>query len=145
MKILLAVGLLIALCLVVSPVLAATITTDKPDYVPEQIVTISGTGFTLGNPVFITVTRPDGTTVPSVVPNPVNPDASGAFSVSYQLDGIQGTYVVVATDSTGLTAQTSFNDTVPPPVPEFPSTALPVAMMVGILGLVYFIKLRRDE
>ena len=143
MKILLAVGLLFALCLVVSPVLAATITTDKPDYVPEQIVTISGTGFTLGNPVFITVTRPDGTTVPSVVPNPVNPDASGAFTVSYQLDGIQGTYVVVATDSTGLTARTVFNDSViPPPIPEFPSMALPVGMIIGIIGFVSVIKLR---
>jgi hypothetical protein len=143
MKQLLLVGLLIAFCMVVSPVLAATITTDKPDYVPEEKVILNGTGFAVGNPVYITVTRPDGSTEPySVEPNPVYPDVTGAFSAKYQLDGIQGTYFVNAKDSSGLIiAQTTFNDTVSP-VPEFPSMALPIVMMIGIIGLVFGIKLR---
>jgi hypothetical protein len=146
MKKLLVIGLLIALCLGVSPVLAATITTDKPDYAPEEIVTLSGAGFTPGDPVFITVTRPDGSTKPYLVePFPVIPDTSGAFTATYQLDGIQGTYVVVAIDSTGVRTEMTFKDCVPPPVPEFPSIALPAGMIIGIIGLVTILRNRESE
>ena len=39
-----------------------TISTDKPDYAPEEIVTIHGTGFTSNAPIIVSVTRPDGIT-----------------------------------------------------------------------------------
>jgi hypothetical protein len=146
LKKLLVLGLLIALCIVVSPVLAdASISTDKPDYSPEMIVKITGEGFTSGVPVTITVTRPDGKTDPAVypiTPNPVYPDQYGAFSVNYQLDGISGLYSVDAIDSDGVKAYTTFSDTAL--VPEFPSMALPVVMMFGVIGFVYFIKLREN-
>jgi hypothetical protein len=139
-------GLLIALCIVVSPVLAdASISTDKPDYSPEMIVKITGEGFTPGVPVTITVTRPDGKTDPAVypiTPNPVYPDRYGAFSVNYQLDGMSGLYSVDAIDSNGVKAYTTFSDTVL--VPEFPTMALPIVMMFGVIGFVYFIKLREN-
>ena len=128
----------------VSLVLAdASISTDKPDYSPEMIVKIIGEGFTSGVPVTITVTRPDGKTDPAVypiTPNPVSPDQYGAFSVDYQLDGMSGLYSVDAIDSNGVKAHTTFSDTVL--VPEFPSMALPVGMMIGVFGLVYVIKSR---
>jgi hypothetical protein len=144
MKKLLIVGLLIAICIVISPVLAATITTDKPDYAPEETVILYGTGFAEGNPVYIIVTRPNGDTEKySVEPYPVIPDASGTFTAYYQLDGIQGTYVVEATDSTGLAVQTTFNDMVP--VPEFPSAFLPTTMIIGFLGAVLLIQRTRKH
>jgi hypothetical protein len=31
---------------------------------------------------------------------------------------------------------------VPPPVPEFPTVALPVGMLIGLVGLVYFVRIR---
>jgi len=145
MKKLLAAGLLIVLCMMVSPVLAATITTDKPDYAPGEVVKLSGTEFIPGNPVFINVTRPDGSTQPySVIPYPVYADASGAFSATYQLNGIQGTYLMEARNSTGfLIARTTFNDTVF--VPEFPSMFLPATMIIGFLGAVLFIQRSREN
>ena len=32
----------------------------------------------------------------------------------------------------------------PPPVPEFPSVALPAGMVIGVVGLVYFVKGREN-
>lgn len=83
------------------------IQTDKPDYSPEEIVTIYGTGFASTPAVTITVTRPAG-------PNPVSswtiaPDSAGSFTTTYQLDGIEGTYIVTATQDT-QTVTTSFTD-----------------------------------
>jgi hypothetical protein len=130
---------LLALCIIVSPVLAATITTDKSDYVPESIVTISGTGFSTNTPVVITVTRPDASkeTVETIT------DPSGAFKATYKLlNAIEGTYDVYAIDSMGENALTTFTDSVYPPIPEFPSLAIPVGMMIGILGVVFFIQSR---
>jgi hypothetical protein len=142
MKKLLVVGLLIAICIVVSPVLAATIKTDKLDYSPGETVILSGTEFTAGNPVYINVTRPGNLPGPySVKPYPVIPDSLGAFTATYQLNGIQGTYIVDAIDSAGLKAQTKFDDCVPQ-VPEFPSIALPMGMIIGIVGLVYVVRKR---
>ena len=40
-----------------------TITTDKADYAPGEIVTISGAGFVAGNYYDIPVIRPDGSIV----------------------------------------------------------------------------------
>jgi len=132
MKKLLILGLLIALCIVVSPVLAATITTDKLDYAPEEIVTISGAGFTYQVPVTVTVTRPNGDSNAYVpYPQPAIPDESGSFSVSYQLDGIVGLYTVDAIDSNGLNAQTTFTDDQAFQV-KFASSGLPAATTVQV-------------
>jgi len=86
----------------------ATIWTDKPDYSPEETVTISGSGFLASATVTITITRPDSTidTIYALT------DESGAFSCTYQLDGITGTYNVVATDEAN-TAALTFTDTPP--------------------------------
>jgi len=83
-----------------------SIWTDKPDYAPEETVTISGAGFTAGA-VALTVTRPDGEI--EQIPD-VSADSSGSFTASYVLDGILGTYIVNAIDSAGQTAQTTFTD-----------------------------------
>jgi len=138
------VGLLV-LIIVVSPVLAATVTTDKKDYVPEEVVTITGTGFTAEKAVYITVERPDKSTSQSVEEDQVYTDASGNFIATYQLDGIAGTYKIYAMDSEGVNGYAEFTDCVFPPIPEFPSLALPLGMMVGLMGCVYFIKSREKQ
>ncbi|MFC1927845.1 thrombospondin type 3 repeat-containing protein, partial [Chloroflexota bacterium] len=89
-----------------SPGAGPSIWTDKPDYAPEETVTISGAGFTPG-PVAMTVTRPDGEI--EQIPD-VSADSPGSFTATYLLDGILGTYIVNATDSAGQTAQTTFTD-----------------------------------
>jgi hypothetical protein len=105
-------GLFVALALLMggvscsSPGAGPSIGTDKPDYAPEETVTISGAGFTPG-PVALTVTRPDGEI--EQIPD-VSADSSGSFVAAYLLDGILGTYIVNATDSAGQTAQTTFTD-----------------------------------
>src|SRR2546428_12208208 len=88
-----------------------TLSTDKPDYAPEQIVTIYGAGFLSDANVTVAVTRPDNSTNSWNVTS----DATGAFVTTYQLDGIQGTYLVVASDWVN-TATTTFTDadTTPP-------------------------------
>jgi hypothetical protein len=141
MKKLLLMGLLLALCVMVSPVLAATIKTDKADYAPESTVKITGTGFNqLNHPVYITVTRPTtpDPTIDSLAP--VYTDATGSFEALYKLDGIQGTYSIDASDSDGFTAQTTFTDRVL--IPEFPSMVLPLGMIIGIFGFIFLIKTR---
>jgi len=103
-----------------SPNAGPSILTDKPDYAPEETVTISGAGFTPGS-VVLTVTRPDGR-IEQVLD--VSADSSGSFTATYQLDGIVGTYVVNAADSAGKTAQTTFTDG---------STGIGVGSQVGTL------------
>jgi len=84
---------------------SATIWTDKADYGPEETVTIFGSGFLANTQVTVSITRPDLTvdTIYAVT------NGSGAFTCSYQLDGIEGTYTVTATDGTN-TATTTFAD-----------------------------------
>jgi uncharacterized repeat protein (TIGR01451 family) len=82
--------------------------TDKPDYYPEETVTIFGSNFLANAQITASVTRPDST-----VNNwAVTSDSDGNFTTTYQLDGIQGTYTVVATDGTN-TANTTFTDAQP--------------------------------
>jgi len=81
------------------------IQTDKPDYSPEETVTIYGTGFASTPDVTITVTTP-AVTVSSWT---VTPDSAGSFTTTYQLNGIEGTYTVTATQGT-QTVTTSFTD-----------------------------------
>ncbi|MGA2285860.1 MAG: hypothetical protein ABSG55_06300, partial [Dehalococcoidia bacterium] len=80
---------------------APTLTTDKADYSPEEIVTVSGGAFAPNTAYDVVVIRPDGTIVKgdgSFVPgwDTVTSDDTGAFTYSYQLDGISGTYEVRA-------------------------------------------------
>ena len=85
----------------------ATIWTDKTDYSPEETVTIFGSGFLANAEVTVTVTRPDGNVNPPAWT--VTSDESSNFETAYLLDGILGTYTVVATDGTN-TATTTFTD-----------------------------------
>jgi hypothetical protein len=85
----------------------ATIKTDKTDYSPEETVTIFGRGFLANAEVTVTVTRPDGNVNPPAWT--VTSDESGNFETAYLLDGILGTYTVVATDGVN-TATTTFTD-----------------------------------
>jgi hypothetical protein len=84
----------------------ATIWTDKGDYSPEETVTIFGSGFLANKQVAITITAPDS----SVATIYATTDEFGAFTAYYTLDGMGGTYTVVATDGTN-TATTTFTDT----------------------------------
>jgi hypothetical protein len=87
----------------------ATIKTDKTDYSPEETVTIFGSGFLANAEVTVTVTRPDGNVNPPAWT--VTSDESGNFETAYLLDGILGTYTVVATDVTN-TAIITFTDAI---------------------------------
>jgi len=86
----------------------ATIWTDKPDYCPEETVPISGSGFLASASVTVTITRPDSI-MDTIY---ASTDESGDLSCTYQLNGITGTYNVVATDEVN-TASTTFTDTPP--------------------------------
>ncbi|HLB68335.1 MAG TPA: hypothetical protein VJN63_07715, partial [Thermoplasmata archaeon] len=85
----------------------AAIWTDKQDYAPGETVTIYGAGFLADHNVDVSVTRPDA----SVDTWSVTSDSFGAFTTTYQLNGIFGNYTAVATDGTS-TASTSFSDAV---------------------------------
>lgn len=95
---------LIAMLTIIGVVNAAEVTTDKEDYAPEETVIITGTGFNPGS-VTCTITRPDGETesVTAVA------DENGAFTATYLLDGINGTYLLEATDGVNY-ASTEFTD-----------------------------------
>jgi len=93
---------------------AQSISTDKSDYVPNSIVTVTGTGFLPGELV---------TMVFSETP-PYNPDVtvtstadtSGGFTNSdfvVEANADMTSFVVVATSASGLTAQTTFTDALP--------------------------------
>ncbi len=85
-----------------------SIWTDKLDYSPEEIVIISGSGFTSDSQIALTITRPDN----FVDQNNVIVDEQGNFIYNYQLDGIAGSYLVKALDSANnILAETTFTDT----------------------------------
>ena len=83
----------------------ALVWTDKEDYSSGETVVIYGSGFIPDASVSITVTRPDG----SIDEWAVTSDSFGSFTITYLLDGITGTYTVIATDGTN-TATTTFTD-----------------------------------
>jgi hypothetical protein len=110
MRKLLALGLLIALCIVTSPVWAAEITTDRGEYSPGEMVYISGSGFTIGSEITITLTvtadavyAPYSWTVGS---------SDGTFLTTYVVGPGAATYVVNAIDTAGIEAETTFYDPV---------------------------------
>ena len=80
---------------------APVLKTDKDDYSPEGIVTITGGGFAPNTLYAIPVIRPDGSIVTgdgsfSCGWDTVQSRGSGAFTYRYQLDGIVGIYEVRA-------------------------------------------------
>lgn len=80
---------------------APTLTAHKDDYDPSETVTITGGGFAPYTLYDIPVIRPDGSIVVgdgSQAPgwDTVESDGAGAFTYSYALDGIPGTYEVRA-------------------------------------------------
>jgi len=83
----------------------AVIWTDKPDYLPGEIVTIFGSGFLADSTIEINVTRPDATIDKDVAPT----NGTGCFEYYYDLDGIIGQYNVTATDGISVAA-TFFTD-----------------------------------
>ena len=99
---LLSSGLIAALALLLlsqaGPAQAAPIvTTDKPDYAPNETVVINGSGFNPGDVLDVVVIRPDGAIVVgdgSQTPgwDTVTANGSGWFEYSYQLDGVVGIY-----------------------------------------------------
>lgn len=93
---------------------AAEVWTDQEDYAPWEIVTIAGSGFapsTQDSPIDInvTITWPDG-----YVDGPYTgtTDDLGNFVFIYGKDKFEGTYTVLVEDSTGITATTTFTDSV---------------------------------
>ena len=99
------------------------VSTDQPYYAPDSTVTITGAKFTANASYDVVVVRPDGSIVTgdgSFTPgwDTVIADASGSFTYSYILDGIDGTYIVNVYNSpwggvgSGATpaASTSFED-----------------------------------
>lgn len=92
---------------------APTITTDKPDYLPGDTVTFTGTGFAAGDTVTITVHEDPTWNYPDRQFVAVA-DANGAFTnrdmIVQQLDlGVTFTATAVAVPS-GFVAQTTFTD-----------------------------------
>jgi len=83
----------------------ATISTDKADYGPEETVVISGSGFLANAQVTITITAPDS----SVATVYATTDDSGAFTAQYTLNGMEGTYAIIATDGIS-SASTTFTE-----------------------------------
>ena len=102
-------GIGIAVCLFFAGLLApmvasaqgaATLSTDKADYHPGEIVHITGIGYAPDTEYAVPVKRPDGSIVtidPSThVATPgwhtVTTDAGGHLVYDYQLNGVQGSY-----------------------------------------------------
>lgn len=83
----------------------AAIWTDQADYAPESFVTISGSGFTPYAVIAINVTDPLG----AITTLSASANGTRAFSVSYQIDSLGGTYYVYATDGAN-SATTTFTD-----------------------------------
>jgi hypothetical protein len=75
----------------------STLTTDRPQYTPGQIVDITGTGFSPTTTYAIAVRRPDGSFVKgdgTFKPgwDTTTTYASGHMVYSYKLDDVQGLY-----------------------------------------------------
>ncbi|MGY5859402.1 MAG: hypothetical protein RTU63_08525, partial [Candidatus Thorarchaeota archaeon] len=98
--------------------------TDKPKYLADETVTISGTGFNMETEVNITVINPDNSTVQWTVMT----DGSGNFTTTTVAAGIDGMYGVIATDIDNIAA-TSFLD------PLYSNAWLQVTPHFGYVGL----------
>ncbi|MFX1368511.1 MAG: collagen binding domain-containing protein, partial [Promethearchaeota archaeon] len=83
----------------------AVIWTDKDEYGPGEMAVICGSGFTPDSIIDLNVTRPDG----AIDKGSNMSDAQGGFVYVYDLDGIEGIYIVNATDGVNW-AGTAFAD-----------------------------------
>jgi hypothetical protein len=110
----------------------ATIWTNKADYMPEEAVTIYGSGFLPDTEITGTVIRP---TMPEATVDSwaTLSDSAGNFIYEYQLDGITGTYTVTATDGTNTAPTITFTDA--PPIAT--TTALDSISSPLLIGLTY--------
>ncbi|MCJ7810642.1 MAG: hypothetical protein MUP62_00340, partial [Dehalococcoidia bacterium] len=89
-----------------------TVTTDKPDYMPGDTVTISGSGFAANADLTVHVTRPTIPT-PTIDSHAVTTDPSGHFDYYYALDGVEGLYTVEVLDGADtVLAMTTFTDAI---------------------------------
>jgi len=89
-------------------VFAASISTDKPDYSPGEIVRITGTGFLPYKLIWMTIVTPSGYVLNDVS----RTNYLGTFVYRYGPDLFSGTYYVTATDFKN-SASTTFTDVVP--------------------------------
>ena len=91
---------------------APTIQSDKADYAPGELVTLTGSGWQPGESVNINVNDDEGQTWTRNVD--VTADASGNISDSFNLPSyFVATYNVKATGASGAVATSSFTDAVP--------------------------------
>ena len=107
----LVISLLVLSMILVVPRTYATeakIWTDKENYLPTEAVTIFGWGFQPLADVTVIMGKPDGTSDPVYAVT----DDVGGFVCTYQLDGMEGTYTVTATDGPN-TASTTFTEAKP--------------------------------
>jgi hypothetical protein len=126
---------------------------DKSDEI--QTPTLYSGTYDLGNGETITITATDGTTIAW------ESDADIHCILMKAGDGGDVyCYTSPVTGDSGLTTPYNQNEQLhaishiiicytsgtnpPPSVPEFPSLALPVAMMIGVIGVVYLIKSREQ-
>lgn len=94
------------------------ISTDKPDYAPNELVKINGENFSPLINLTIKVTRPDGSVVVgdgSFTPgsDQVATNEEGKFEYYYQLNGIEGEYLAEAIFEGTVLATAVFTDCKP--------------------------------
>jgi len=96
----------------------ADIWTDQDDYLPGEIVLISGDGFLAEAELSVEITRPDDVVETCDVDEcnemfldgPLSSDESGSFAeYRYDLNGIEGEYSVLVSDGEN-SAETTFTD-----------------------------------
>ena len=96
-----------------------TVSTDKADYAPGEVVLITGTGYAAACDVVVQVTRPDGSIVlgdGSFAPgsDTVTTGSDGSLAYNYQLNGIEGLYLVdVLGEADVVLASVTFTDALP--------------------------------
>ncbi|MBA3366941.1 MAG: hypothetical protein H0U03_14370, partial [Actinobacteria bacterium] len=124
-------ALLVTLVVTSTAAAAPTLTTDKADYAPGEVVQVSGSWFAPNTKYSIPIKRPDGSIVLIdpvthliIPPNPnwgfATSDGAGNLRYAYQLDGIDGLYEARAYSSTWAgnwsvtpVAAVTFTDAVP--------------------------------
>jgi hypothetical protein len=109
---------------------SAAVTTDKTDYAPGEVVTITGTGFTPGEEVWIIVHEMPYGYEDSILY--ATADANGNFTntqFSPQPIDIGRTFTLTAIgQASGSTAQTAFTDTAPSVSISSPTNSVPVTL-----------------
>lgn len=86
-----------------------TVTTDKADYAPTDVVLVSGTGFTPEKTYTLVISSTDEP--PVTASDSVTADSQGYFAYAYQLDGnYRLNYLVEVKDGDYIVASTTFTD-----------------------------------